>query len=425
MSQLLNKQTLSWAFYDWANSAYSTVVLTAFFPILFGKYWFVGENTTTPLGLADGISSMVIVILAPVLGAIADRGGLRKQFLFLFLSIGVVAVSSLSFVAHGQWQLALLVYVFSYIGFAGGNVFYDSMIVAIAPKEKLDMLSALGFSIGYIGGGLALLGCVIYADPQKFGIDMVRTPDNIRLVFLFIGVWWAVFTIPLLLFVKERKPAQRIAVGAAIRQGMSQLLHTFQAVRKLKVVFSFLLAYWLYIDGVDTIIVMAADFGSRIGFGHGDLIMAFLVTQFVAFPAAILYGKLGERIGAKAAILIAIAIYIGVCIYGFFINAVRDFYVLAIVIGLVQGGIQSLSRSFYARIIPANKSAEYFGFYNMLGKLAAVLGPLLMALVSHFTHSPRLSILSLIVLFVLGATLLLKVNEAEGVQMAHDLENIN
>ncbi|MBI3562541.1 MAG: MFS transporter [Gammaproteobacteria bacterium] len=228
---------------------------------------------------------------------------------------------------------------------------------------------------------------------------------------------------PILLLVKERKPVEPVALGVAIRQGLRQLLHTFHTIRNLKVVFTFLLAYWLYIDGVDTISVMAGDYGSRVGFDQGDLIMAFLMTQFVAFPAAIAYGKLGEKIGAKAAILIAIAIYIGVTVYGYFMNDVKDFYILAIVIGLVQGGIQSLSRSLYARLIPADKSAEFFGFYNMLGKLATAIGPLLMAVVSHFSANPRLSILSLIILFILGAVLLTRVNEAEGIKMAHALEN--
>lgn len=422
MKTILNKQTLAWAFYDWANSAYTTIVITAFFPILFGKYWFTGENTTTPLGIANASASLIIVVLAPVLGAIADRGGLKKHFLLFFLCIGIAAVTTLSFIGEGQWQLALVVYVLSFAGFAGGNVFYDSMLVDVSPREKLDMSSALGFSLGYLGGGLALLGCVIYATPDKFGIAKTMTMEDIVLIFMFVGIWWAVFSLPILLMVKDKPATEAVKLGQAIVQGFGQLVHTFREVRKLKVVFTFLLAYWLYIDGVDTIIAMATDYGQRIGFNEGDLIMALLITQFVGFPAAIVYGKLGEKLGAKGTLMFAIMVYIGVTIYGYFMDEVRDFYVLAIIVGLVMGGIQSLSRSLYARLIPANKAAEFFGFYNMLGKLAAVLGPLLMAVVSDLTGDPRLSILSIILLFILGAILLARVNIAEGEKIARDLE---
>ncbi len=425
MKSIFNKKTMSWAFYDWANSAYTTIAVTAFFPIMFGNYWFVGsgsENTTTPLGIANAVGSLIVVILAPILGAIADRGGLRKRFLLFFMLMGVLFVSSLSFIGEGDWQLAIIIYVLSFVGFAGANVFYDSMLIDVSEEEKFDMTSAMGFSLGYLGGGIALFGCVVYANPQTFGLEGVTPASDIVLIFLFTGIWWAIFSLPLLFTVKEKKPQVAIPIGKAIKQGLLQLSHTFKEIRKLKVVFMFLLAYWLYIDGVDTIIVMAADYGKRIGFNQNDLFMAFLVTQFVGFPAAIIYGKIGEKIGAKSALLIAIVIYIGITIYGYFMDEVSDFYVLAIIVGLVMGGIQSLSRSLFARIIPKNKSAEFFGFYNMIGKLAAVLGPLLMAVVSHLTSSPRLSILSIIVLFVAGGVMLLLVNEKEGIAIARELE---
>jgi UMF1 family MFS transporter len=425
VSAILNKRTLSWAFYDWANSAYTTIVVTSFFPILFGNYWFVGsgsENTTTPLGIANAVGSLTVVLLAPVLGAIADRGGLKKRFLLLFLLLGVLFVSTLSFIGQGDWQLAITIYVLSFIGFTGANVFYDSMLVDISEQEKFDLVSALGFSLGYLGGGIALLGCILFANPASLGFDKVTPVEQIILIFLFTGIWWAVFSLPLLMNVKERKPEVALQLGTAIRQGLIQLAHTFREIRKLKVVFTFLLAYWLYIDGVDTIIAMAADYGRRIGFNQNDLFMAFLITQFVGFPAAIIYGKFGEMIGAKSALLIAIATYIGVTVYGYFMDEVRDFYILAIIVGLVMGGIQSLSRAFFARIIPKNKSAEFFGFYNMIGKLAAVLGPLLMAMVSQLTGNPRLSILSIIVLFIAGGLILLMVDEQEGMAKAREME---
>jgi len=425
MKTILNKKTVSWAFYDWANSAYTTIVITSFFPILFSNYWFVdsgSENTTTPLGIANAIASLTVVLLAPLLGAIADRGGLKKRFLFLFVLLGILFVSTLSFVEQGNWQLAITVYVLSFIGFAGANVFYDAMLVDISEQEKFDVVSALGFSLGYLGGGIALLGCVIYANPQSFGFEHVTPANDIVLIFLFTGIWWALFSLPLLMNIKESKPSSPVPLRIAVKEGLSQLVQTFKEIRQLKVVFTFLLAYWLYIDGVDTIIVMAADYGKRIGFHQNDLLMALLITQFVGFPAAILYGKLGEKIGARSALLIAIATYIGVTIYGYFMDEVRDFYILAIIVGLVMGGIQSLSRAFFARIIPKNKSAQFFGFYNMVGKLAAVLGPLLMAIVSQATGSPRLSILSIIILFVAGGAVLMLVDEKEGMAKARELE---
>lgn len=425
MRNILNKRTLSWAFYDWANSAYTTIVVTSFFPVLFGSYWFAGsgsDNTTTPLGIANAVGSLTVVLLAPVLGAIADRGGLKKRFLLLFVLLGVLFVSTLSFVDKGHWEIAITVYVLSFIGFAGANVFYDSMLVDISEQEKFDIVSALGFSLGYLGGGIALFGCVVFSSPQSFGFDHITPVNEIVIIFLFTGIWWAIFSIPMMLNVKEAKPSTPIPLSVAVTEGISQLIHTFNEIRRLKVVFTFLLAYWLYIDGVDTIIAMAADYGRRIGFDQNDLFMAFLITQFVGFPAALVYGKFGEMIGAKSALLIAIATYIGVTIYGYFMNEVRDFYILAIIVGLVMGGIQSLSRAFFARIIPKNKSAQFFGFYNMIGKLAAVLGPLLMALVSHLTGSPRLSILSIVILFLAGGFILMLVDEQEGMAKARELE---
>ncbi len=425
MSALLNKRAVAWAFYDWANSAYATIVMTAFFPIIFGTYWYTQENTTPPLGFANAVAGLVIVILAPVLGAVADRGGLKKHFLLAFLCVGATSVIALTFIGQDNWLLALTIYVLSFIGFAGANVFYDAMLVDVSSREKLDMTSALGYAFGYIGGGLALLVCVIYASPEKFGIAKTTPLSDLTYVFLFAGVWWIIFAAPMFLSVKETHVNKSLPIGVAIKQGFQQLAHTFREIRRLKVIVTFLLAYWFYIDGVDTIILMAGDYGRNIGFARGDLIMAFLVTQFVAFPAAIIYGKIGEKIGAKSAILIAIVIYIGITIYGSMMTQPRDFYILAIIVGLVMGGIQSLSRSLYARLIPANRSAEFFGFYNMLGKFAAILGPLLMGLTSYFTGSPRWAILSVIIFFVIGGILLSRVNVDEGISMAHSLEKTN
>lgn len=423
MRQLFNKRTLSWALYDWANSAYATIVMAVFFQLLFNSYWFhePGGNSTTPLGIANAVGSLVVVILAPILGAIADRGGLKKHFLFFFTVIGVLFTCALYYVHAGDWMLALVVFVLGGIGFSGANVFYDAMLVDVTSEDKFDIVSSLGYGLGYLGGGLVLVIAILfYAKKDWFGFS---SNEQAQLAsFILTAFWWAIFSLPLLFAVKETRTHHDESVATAITHGMTQITQTFREIRKLKVVFLFLAAYWMYIDGVDTIMRMAADYGKRLGFADTDLILALLITQFVGFPAAILYGKLGEKYGTKLALLLAVAVYVGVTIYGYSMDKVRDFYILAITVGLVQGGIQSLSRSMYARIIPKNKSAEFFGFYNMLGKLAAVLGPLLMAIVSHMTGSARLSILSVIILFVIGGFLLLFVNEAEGQRMVKELE---
>ena len=423
MKHLLNKRTLSWALYDWANSAYATIVMAVFFQLLFSDYWFrePGGNSTTPLGIANAVSSLVIVLLAPILGAIADRGGLKKHFLFFFTIIGVLFTCALYFVQAGEWVLALTIFVLGGIGFSGANVFYDAMLVDVTTKEKFDIVSSFGYGLGYLGGGLVLvIGILFYAKKDWFGFT---SNEQAQLAsFILTGIWWALFSLPLLFAVKETRTRHKDSIPNAVRHGLRQLAQTFAEIRNLKVVFLFLAAYWLYIDGVDTIMRMAADYGKRLGFADSDLILALLITQFVGFPAAIIYGKLGENFGTKYALLVAVAVYIGVTVYGYFMDEVRDFYILAITVGLVQGGIQSLSRSMYARIIPRDKSAEFFGFYNMLGKLAAVLGPLLMAVVSQLTGSARLSILSVIILFVIGGGLLLFVDEAEGQRMVKELE---
>ena len=424
MKDLLNSRTLSWALYDWANSAYATIVMAVFFPLVFSNYWFAGsgsENSTTPLGIANSVASLVIILLAPALGAIADKGGIRKKFLLVFAAMGILFAVTLYFVEQGEWQLALCVYAMAGIGFAGANIFYDALIVDISPRHKFDLVSAFGFAAGYLGGGLALVIAIAFTTtPETFGF--ADTEQAMLASFVLAGLWWAVFSIPLLVAVRESRIEADIPLRQAVAGGVEQLLATFREVRRLKVVWLFLLAYWFYIDGVYTIIRMAMDYGVRLEFDQVSLVWAFLITQFIGFPAAIAYGKLGEIIGARAGILIAIGAYIAVTIYGYFIDVVAEFYALAIVIGLVQGGVQSLSRSLYVRIIPPRKSAEFFGFYNIMGKFATVLGPLLVAMVSAFTGDPRLAILSIIGLFVIGGALLLLVDEFEGQRVAQEMD---
>lgn len=418
------KRILSWAFYDWANSAFATTVMAGFFPLFFKQYWSAGTAATVStfqLGAANSAASIIVAFLAPILGAIADRGSTRKKFLLYFAAMGIVMTGALPFVARGNWEAAIALYIFATIGFSGGNIFYDALIVNMAPREKMDSVSALGFALGYLGGGLLFaLNITMTLTPQTFGLN--DASEAVRLSFISVAVWWAIFSIPLLVFVPEPKNNTPGPRRNPVSDGFQQLKTTFKKVRRLRVVCLFLLGYWLYIDGLDTIVRMAVDYGMSLGFASKDLITALLITQFVGFPAAMAFGWIGEKLGAKTGIFMGITVYLGVTLWGFFMQEEWEFYLIAAVIGLVQGGVQSLSRSFYTRIIPRSQSAEFFGFYNLLGKFAAVIGPLLMGWVGMLTGNARYSILSISILFLCGGALLAFVNEDEGHRLAEQLE---
>lgn len=411
--------------YDWANSAFATTVMAGFFPIFFKQYWSHGTDATVStarLGLANSLAGVLVAMAAPLLGAIADRSTSRKRFLLVFAALGVLMTSSLTFVAQGNWVMAVFLFVCATVGFSGSNIFYDSLITVVSSEKKMDQVSALGFSMGYLGGGvLFALNVWMTLRPETFGF--ADAAAAVRFSFLTVGIWWAVFSLPLAFLVKEPATAGVRDVGL-VRAGVAQLAVTFREIRHLKTIALFLAAYWLYIDGVDTIVRMAVDYGISIGFEANDLIVALLVTQFVGFPAAIAFGYLGSKIGAKRGILIAIAVYLVLTIWAAFITERYEFYIMAVVIGLVQGGVQALSRSFYARIIPPDKSAEYFGFYNMLGKFAAVIGPVLMGGTGLFVRSlgyssdiaTRVSITTIALLFIAGGVLLLFVDEEKGMR---------
>jgi UMF1 family MFS transporter len=416
------KTVISWAMYDWANSAFATTVMAGFFPIFFKEYWAdptLPQQSTFYLGLANSISSIIVAALAPFLGAVADRGSAKKKFLFFFAFLGVVMTGSLYMVVQGHWIQAVIFYVAATVGFAGGNIFYDSLITGVSSDKKMDFTSTLGFGLGYIGGGLLfLLNVLMFQFPAFFGIP--GKAMAVKLSFLSVAIWWAMFSIPLFLFVKEPKAEKGAPLIQAVVEGWHQLTGTLRDIRHLKVVALFLLAYWFYIDGVDTIIRMAVDYGKSLGFDSGALIAALLMVQFIAFPAAILYGLFSMRIGTKKAIMIAICCYTLITLLAFFMTQKWHFFALAACIGLFQGGIQALSRSLFTQIIPVNKSAQFFGFYNMLGKFAVVIGPVLMGSVTILTGNARYGILSIIVLFIIGAFLLSRVDVEEGKRMAKE-----
>jgi UMF1 family MFS transporter len=409
-----------WAMYDWANSAFTTTVMSGFFPLFFKRYWANPDNpseSTFYLGLANSIASIVVAALAPFLGAIADRGTAKKKFLMTFAFLGIIMTGCLWMVAQGDWKMAIILYVVATIGFSGGNIFYDSLLPGVASKKKVNFVSSLGFGLGYIGGGLLfLLNVLMFQMPEMFGIADGATA--IRISFISVAIWWAVFSIPIWLWVDEPKIYEKTGIIEAVGLGWQQLKHTLQDIKSLKIVGLFLLAYWFYIDGVDTIVRMAVDYGATLGFPDSSLILALLMVQFIAFPCALLFSWYASKIGTKQAIMTGIIGYGVITFLGYFMTEVWHFYTLAALIGLFQGGIQALSRSLYTRIIPANKSAEFFGFYNMLGKFAAVIGPFMMGTITLLTGNIRLGILSILILFVVGGVLLLKVNIKEGEKIA-------
>ncbi len=382
--------------------------MAGFFPLFFKQYWNAGvpaTESTLRLGIANSAASLIVVLLAPVIGAIADQGGLRKRFLGAFASLGILTTGALLLVSQDSWVLAAALYVLGIIGFSGGNVFYDALLMVVAEPEKRDRVSALGFALGYLGGGLLFAANVYMTlNPQMFGFD--DAGEAVRYSFLSVAVWWAIFSVPLLIAVPEPRGRSKAGFTEVVRGGFTQLAATLRHLRSVRNAFRFLLAYWLYIDGVDTIVRMAVDYGLALGFDSNSLIVALLIVQFVGFPAAIVFGRLGERMGAKAGIQIAIVVYLVVTVYAKYMDTITEFYGLAVIIALVQGGIQALSRSLYSRLIPKERSGEFFGFYNMLGKFAAVIGPLLVGWVGVLTGDPSLGILSVAVLFILGGWLL-------------------
>ena len=414
---LFERKTLSWAMYDWANSAFATTVVAGFFPIFFREFWSTGVDaslTTFRLGMVSSIASLVIVVLAPILGAIADRAGLKKKLLMVFAFIGIISTFGLFLVGQGLWLLAIVLFAVASIGFFAANVFYDALLLDVAPSsDRIHMVSGFGYSLGYLGGGILFaLNVFMVLNPELFGL--ADSAQAVKISFLSVAIWWAVFSIPIMLYVKDTPPPDAGSTNP-ITSGFRQLGQTFREIRTRKTILLFLLAYWFYIDGVDTVFRMSVDYGLAIGLNANDLIAALLLVQFVAFPAALGFGRLGHKIGPKNGIYIGILVYVVATVWAYFITSAVEFFVLAALIGLVIGGIQALSRSLLGQLIPHEQAGEYYGFFNMVGKSAAVIGPFLVGWTS-IMFGPRNSILSVIVLFVIGAAFLYFVKPQSGEQ---------
>ena len=408
---LARRPTLSWALYDWANSAFATTVMAGFFPAFFRQFWSAGADstlTTFRLGMANAAAGLAIAVLAPLLGAVADRGGQRKRMLLAFSLLGILTTLALFFVAKGQWVEATVLFTLGTLGFNGGIVFSDALLLDVARPADYDRVSAQGYALGYLGGGLLFaINVAMVVKPALFGLPDAAAA--VRWSFVTVAVWWFVFMLPTLLYVREAAPQQTGGWRTVIAAGLQELRRTAGEVRRTPTLWKFLLAYWLYIDGVNTIIKMAVDYGMAIGLASADLLGALLLTQFVAFPASLAFGWIARRWSARSGVLLGLAVYVLLTVWAYFLDSALEFYLMATVVGLVQGGVQSLSRSMFGRLVPEGKSAEYFGFYNMVGKFGTVLGPALMGLVALAGDSTRASILALLMLFVPGALLLWRV----------------
>ena len=356
--KFLNRKIVAWALYDWANSAFALSVMAVLYPIFLGSYWSVGESgalVTARLAWVTAAASAIAGLVAPVFGAIADTGGYRKRFLLVLALFGASATAMLATVGEGDWPWAIGLYLVASFGFSSSNVFYDSLIIDVTESRYFSLVSTLGYAVGYIGGATLLaLHVWMLTSPGTFGL--ASSTAVMKAAFVSVGAWWAIFLLPLIAFVPEHRSGIAVARGV-IRAGYKELLANITEIRRYRHIVLFLSAYCLYIGGVFTVIFMAANYGQRLGFSSQDLVMALMITNFVGFPATLLYGVLGHRLGPKLGIYIALAVYVCVSSWAVFMTDVHQFYVMAIIIGCVQGGVQGLSRSLYATLIPPDQGS--------------------------------------------------------------------
>lgn len=504
MAQPQSKRSIvnSWVMYDWANSAFATTAMAAVLPVFFSTV--AAKGVLTPVqasstwGIISTIGMLLVAVAAPVLGAIADYGGSKKRFLAAFAMPGILAAALMVFIGTGDWVLAAVLYIIGEIGFSGSIIFYDSLLPHIAKADEIDMVSARGYAMGYLGGGILLaINVLMIQMPDALGITALGARFGIggtematRLSLFSVGLWWAIFSIPLFRNVPEPPTSRLLAERPAnpIRGGFARLATTFRELRLYRQLLVFIIAFWIYNDGIGTIIKMATIYGAEIGIGQTDLIGALLLTQFVGIPFSLLFGRLprredpnqafflsmvlynaltipligflaprfgvtsgpvavgivlvnqvvafllahfvgrrllagvAQRINTKNAILVALAVYCLVSIWGYFMATAVEFWLLAVMVGLVQGGSQALSRSLFGNMVPKAQTAEFFGFYDMSSKFAGLVGPLMFAVVGQLFGSSRLSIVSLIVFFIVGGLILSRVNEEEGMVLARSVD---
>jgi UMF1 family MFS transporter len=433
MTQLLERLGLgrkdlrAWAMYDWANSAFQTTIIAAVFPIYFHNVVAadLGDAlSTSRFAWATTIAIVIVAVVAPLLGAIADFAATKKKMLGVFLALGVVATTAMYWVGPGDWKLGLALFMLGNVAVAGSIVFYESLLPHLVAEDELDRVSSAGYAIGYLGGGVLLaVNLLMIQRPLWFGIPDAGTA--VRLSLASVGIWWLVFSIPLFRHVPE--PARRIEADESpaaniVGTGARRLVETFHELRRYKQAFLLLVAFLVYNDGIQTIIRMATTFGSQIGIDQNAMITALLITQFIGVPFAFLFGMLAGRIGAKTAVFLGLAVYAFIITLGYNMSTSAHFYALAIMVGMVQGGTQALSRSLFASMIPRHKSSEFFAFFGVFERYAGILGPLVFAAMVDATGESRQAILAVLGFFVIGGAVLIFVDVDAGREAARQTE---
>ncbi|MDN4526685.1 MFS transporter [Fictibacillus fluitans] len=423
-----SKEETSWMYYDWANSAYSIIITTAVFPLFYKsaatRAGVSAADSTAYLGYTIAITTFILAMLGPILGTIADYRGMKKKFFAFFFAVGIASTASLVFIPSEQWLLLLILYTLTALGFSGALVFYDAFLIDITTEERMNNVSARGYGLGYIGSTIPFLisiAIIILAQTKALPFSTVTAS---KVAFLITAVWWGLFSIPLFKHVHQKYYIER--EPRIMRNSFKRLGQTLKQIHSYRALFLFLLAYFFYIDGVGTIISMSTAYGSDLGISSTSLLIILFVTQVVAAPFAVLYGKLAEKFTGKKMLYAGIFVYIIVCIYAYFLKTTMDFWILAMLVATSQGGIQALSRSYFAKLVPKQNANEFFGFYNIFGKFASILGPLLVGVTAQVSGNSSSGVFSLILLFIIGMILLKFVPEtrADAVDRAND-KNIN
>jgi len=417
---LNRKMVRSWMMYDWANSAFATTMMAAVLPIY---YLTVAASNlpehlaTSYWGFTQTIAMIIVAVISPILGAIADSSRSKVRFLRVFAYMGVLACLLMAFTGNGTYLFVSVCYILGVIGFSGGNTFYDSILTDVAPLDKRDEISSKGYMFGYIGGGVLLAVNIVMLEMW----DKVGFPDKLvatQAVFVTVAVWWFLFSLPIFRHVKDKGAERKQPVSFYAQEGFRRVFTTFRHIRQYPELLKYLVAFWFFNDGISTIISMATIYGKTIGIGTSHLIIALLITQFVGIPFTFLFGKIASKIGSKRALYASLSIYVLVVFLGYFMTNAIHFYALAFVVGMVQGGSQSIARSIYSKLVPAGRTSEFFGFLSLSDKVSASLGPALFGLVTLLTGSARLAILSLLVFFIVGIFMLTRVNLAKGINEA-------
>ena len=410
--------------FDWAESAFTTTIMAAILPVYYASvsasslpenmrtvYW----AYTSAIGL--GISALI----SPAFGVLLDLSPNKKRILFSSTVVACIATACLAMTGPGDYILTSVIYLIAFLAFAFGHVAYNGLLMQLASGDDADMLSSAGFALGYLGGGiLFLVNIIMIAKWEAIGFASKLSATH--WCFISVAIWVVIFTLPLMLWVKEKPlPPGSVAAKFDLRtiwEVYRQLYDTFREIQKFRDLFIFLCAYWLYSDGIGTIFRMATAFGSEVGVDDSSMMLALLAVQFVGFPATFAFGFLAKKIGAKNSLIVTLVTYSAITILGYFMKTTKDFWMLALLVGLVQGGSQALSRSLFTRLVPKDKANEFFGFYLLSERFAGVLGPLLFGVVSQLSGASRNSILFLIAFFVIGIFLLQKVDFIRGQRVA-------